>query len=313
MKRNAVVFLLGASLAGCATYREQPLSTRSTLLDRIPDLTIDPRQMPLPELAAHTFDPTDGLDITEVAMLAVVNNPDLKIARAAAGGVHAQAFAAGLLPDPLLAFSLDVPDAGQTASANAFNLGISYDVIGLLTRAPRRAAAQHDVEKTDLNLLWLEWQVVAQARQLFVRLTQESQLMQLLDENHTLFADRYRRTETALDRGLLTQVTVTPQLTALQDVGRQTNDLERLESQNRHDLNALLGVAAEGGGRLMGPVELPELDEAAIEKLLPDLPRRRPDLIALQRGYAAEEMRYRAGVLAQFPALNSGFSRARDT
>ena len=117
----ALVFLLTGSLAGCATYSARPLSTQSTLPNRIPDLTIDPRQMPLPELAAHKFDPTDGLDITEVAMLAVVNNPDLKIARAAAGVVHAQAFAAGLLPDPQLAFSLDIPDAGQTAAANAFN------------------------------------------------------------------------------------------------------------------------------------------------------------------------------------------------
>jgi outer membrane protein TolC len=309
----ALTFVFVVSVAGCATYSARPLSTQSTLPNRIPDLTIDPRQMPLPELAAHKFDPTDGLDITEVAMLAVVNNPDLKIARAAAGVVHAQAFAAGLLPDPQLAFSLDIPDRGQGAAANAFNLGLGYDVVGLLTRAPRRRAAAHEVEKTDLNLLWLEWQVVAQARQLFVRLTQETQLMEVLDQNRTLFADRYRRTETALDRGLLTQVTVTPQLTALQDVGRQINDLERLESQNRHDLNALLGVAPDVAVRLVGPVELQALDEAAIEKLLPDLPRRRPDLIALQRGYAAEEMRYRAAVLAQFPSLGVGFARARDT
>jgi hypothetical protein len=56
-----LVLLLAGTLAGCATYRRQPLSTGSTLQDRIPDLTIDPRQMPLPELAAHKFDPADGL------------------------------------------------------------------------------------------------------------------------------------------------------------------------------------------------------------------------------------------------------------
>jgi outer membrane protein TolC len=63
----------------------------------------------------------------------------------------------------------------------------------------------------------------------------------------------------------------------------------------------------------VGSAELPELDEAGIEGLLPDLPKRRPDLIALQLGYAAEEMRYRAAILAQFPALVVGFTRARDT
>jgi outer membrane protein TolC len=308
------VFLLAGSLAGCATYREQPLSTRSNLPDRIPNLTIDSREMPLPELAAHKFDPTDGLDITEVAMLAVVNNPDLKTARAAVGIAHAQAFAAGLLPDPQLSASFDIPDAGQpAATSNAYSFGLSYDVVALLTLAPRRAAARQEAAKTDLNLLWLEWQVVAQARQLFVRLTQQAQLMEVLEKNRALFADRYRRTETALDRGLMTLDAVTPHLTALQDVSRQVHDLERLLSQNRHDLNALLGLTSEAAVPLVGPAELPELDEAAIEKVLPDLPRRRPDLVALQLGYAAEEMRYRAAILGQFPSLGIGFHRAADT
>jgi len=313
MRWRALALLLAGCLAGCATYREQPLGTRSTLSDRIPDLRIDPRQMPLPEFAAHRFDPTDGLDMTEVAMLAVVNNPDLRTARAAAGIAHAQAFAAGLLPDPQLSLAADRPDRHQAATFTAYNFGLSYDLIALLTRAPRRAAAQRDAAKTDLNLLWMEWQVVAQARQLFVRLTQEAQVMEVLEQNRTLFADRYHRTEKALDRGLLTLDAVTPHLTALQDVNRQVNDLERQMTLNRHDLNALLGLAPDVAVPLVGPAQLPELDEAAVEKLLPDLPRRRPDLIALQLGYAAEEMRYRAAVLAQFPSLNVGFSRARDT
>src|SRR3981081_2390015 len=81
----------------------------------------------------------------------------------------------------------------------------------------------------------------------------------------------------------------------------------------RHDLNALLALATAVALHLPGLAALPDLDEAAIEKLLPDLPRRRPDLIALQRGYAAEEMRYRAAILAQFPALGICFTRASDT
>jgi outer membrane protein TolC len=313
LRTSTLLLLLAAGLPGCTAYHAQPLNSRSTLPDRIPDLAIDPRQMPLPELAAHKFDPADGLDITEVAMLAVVNNPDLEAARAAAGVAHAQAFAAGLLPDPQLSATADRPDPGQAATTTAYNFGLSYDVIGLLTRAPRYAAARQDARKTDLNLLWQEWQVVSQARQLFVRLTRQQQVMAVLQQNRALFADRYQRTETALQRGLLTLDAVTPHLVALQDVSRQVNDLERLVSQNRHDLNALLGLAPEVAVPLVGEPALPELDEAAVERLLPDLPRRRPDLIALQAGYAAEEMRYRAAILAQFPSLTVGFTRARDT
>jgi outer membrane protein TolC len=309
--RRALI-LFAIIVASCATYREQPLGSVSTLPERIPDLSIDPRQMPMPELAAHRFDPADGLDITEVAMLAVVNNPDLKIARAATGVAHAQAFAAGLLPDPKLSATGDVPDKGQAATTTAYNFGLAFDVIGLLTRAPRYSAARQDARKTDLNLLWMEWQVVSQARLLFVRLTQEQQLMEVLQQNRVLYAERYRLTQTALERGLLTLDLVTPHLVALQDVNRQINDMERLASQSRHDLNFLLGLAPEVAVPLVGPAALPELDDAAIVKLLPDLPRRRPDLIALQAGYAAEEQRYRAAILAQFPALTFGFERARD-
>src|SRR3977135_1136749 len=125
MNRIALVFLLTSSLAGCVTYREQPLTTRPTLPDRISDVTIDARRMPLPELAAHTFDPADGLDITEVAMLAVVNNPDLNTARAAAGIAHAQAFAAGLLPDPWVGLAADFPNGGQAGTVTAYNFGLS--------------------------------------------------------------------------------------------------------------------------------------------------------------------------------------------
>jgi outer membrane protein TolC len=305
-------FLLTGSLSGCATYAHQPLSTRSTLPDRIPDLTIDPRQMPMPDLAAYTFDPADGLDMTEVAMLAVVNNPDLRVARANAGIAHAQAFAAGLLPDPQLSFGTDFPFSGA-AVTNAFNIGLGYDVIALLTTAPRRAAARQEAAKTDLNLLWQEWQVVSQARLLFVRLTQEQQLMEVLAQTRTLYADRYSRVQTALDRGLMTLYDVTPHLTALQDVTRQINDLERLIAQSHHDLNILLGLTPEVTVPLVGPPALADLDDSRIEALLPDLPRRRPDLIALQAGYAAQEQRFRAAILAQFPSLSVGVTRARDT
>jgi outer membrane protein TolC len=306
------LLLLTTAVASCATYREQPLGSVSTLPERIPVISIDPRQMPMPELAAHQFDPADGLDITEVAMLAVVNNPDLKVARAASGIAQAQAFAAGLLPDPRLSATVDVPDKGQAATTTAFNFGLSYDVLSLLTRAPRYSAARLDARKTDLNLLWMEWQVVSQARLLFVRLTEQRRLMEILQQNRVLYAQRYRLTQTAVERGLLTLNLMTPHLVALQDVNRQINDLERLMSQTHHDLNFLLGLAPEVAVPLVGSAAVPELDDAAIQKLLPDLPRRRPDLIALQFGYAAEDQRYRAAILAQFPALSVGFERARD-
>jgi outer membrane protein TolC len=53
----------------------------------------------------------------------------------------------------------------------------------------------------------------------------------------------------------------------------------------------------------------PLLFDAALR----DLAQRRPDLRALQQGYGAEDQRYRAALLAQFPTLNLGLSRSRDS
>jgi hypothetical protein len=156
-------------LSGCATYHPSPLSTKSNATRDVAHIVVNAADMPLPELAAHPFGPGDGLDMTEVAMLAVANNPQLKVARDGSGISHAQAFAAGLLPDPQLAIARDTPRNADSGNISGFGLGLSYNVNGLLTRSAGKRAAQATADQTDLNLLWQEWQVVSQARLLFVR------------------------------------------------------------------------------------------------------------------------------------------------
>jgi outer membrane protein TolC len=311
MKNLLLPLLLGA-LAGCVSYQPHPLGTRSTLGTDVAHISIDRSLMPLPELATHEFSAGGGLGMTDIAMLAVVNNPDLKVARADARIAHAQAFNAGLLPDPQFHFGLDFP-YGAVGAVTAFNMSLSEDVLALIQHSANRKAADEDARKTDLNLLWQEWQVVARARTLFVRVTQNERLMEILVRNRAVFADRYDRTQAALDRGLMTIDAVTPQLTALQDVDRQIRDLERQNNTDKHDLNALLGLAPEVLVPLNGTLMVPPLDPESVLSLLPDLPRRRPDLIALQYGYNAGDQRYRVAILGQFPAMSVGFNHARDT
>ena len=60
---------------------------------------------------------------------------------------------------------------GSPAGATvAFTAGLTFD-IGRCWRARRtQAAADAESRKTDLDLLWQEWQTVAKARLLFVKL-----------------------------------------------------------------------------------------------------------------------------------------------
>ena len=313
MAQRFVSTIFCLALAGCATYRPLPLGPVPELPGNPGLIQVDTRSLPFAALAAHPFDPSDGLDEIEVATLAVVNNPDLKLARADRAVSRAQAFAAGLLPDPQLALAGDLSSsAGGPGATRAFSFGLSYDVGALVSHAAGQRAAQAEVRKTDLALLWQEWQVVSQARLAFVRLTYGRRLLAVLDENRKLFADRAVRTELAQQRGLLTSDAVLPNLTALLDIDKQIHDLQHVQSQTAHDLNTLLGLDARFELRLQDGTPDTFADEGAADAALADLPRRRPDLRALVAGYAAQDQRYRAALLAQFPALNVGLTRSRD-
>jgi outer membrane protein, heavy metal efflux system len=75
----------------------------------------------------------------------------------------------------------------------------------------------------------------------------------------------------------------------------------------------LLGLAPGAPLDLVGAPYQANPTPQQAQQALADLPRRRPDLLALQAGYQSQEAKLRAAVLAQFPALNIGFTTARDT
>ena len=311
MRRAAL--LASALLAGCATYRPLVLSTDDALIHEVGRLSVDVALMPDAALAAHRFDPSDGLDITEVAMLAVANNPELRTARADAGVTRAQAFSAGLLPDPQLALTRETAMGSPAGATTAFTAGLTLDVAALLARSSTHAAADAESRKTDLDLLWQEWQTVAKARLLFVRLHALDESLDVLGTQRDLLRRRVADAQRAVDAGLLSSDAATPQLTALQDASRQFDELARQRNQARHDLAALLGVAPELTLTLVGSPDVATLDDTGVRDALALAPRRRPDLLALQAGFEAQDDRYRGALRAQFPAITVGPTRGRDT
>ena len=163
--RSAVsICLASAVLTACQTYEPAPLGDRPELLSDVAALRISPSDLPLPEVDAHPFDPSQPLDMDEVAMIAVVNNPDLKAMRDQVGVAEAQAFAAGLLPNPQFSFAYGGLISGVGATTNSVSATLTQDIVPLLTRSARRRAALANQRSVRLNLLWQEWQIVSQAR-----------------------------------------------------------------------------------------------------------------------------------------------------
>jgi outer membrane protein TolC len=310
LSRKLFLTICLVALGGCVAYHPKPLDLQARLPSEIPRLTVDPATLHLPHLAPHRFDPSDGLDNTEIAVLAVVNNPELRAARDAVGVARAQAFAAGLLPDPQLGASLDFPTNSLPGSTfTGYSFGLNYDLNALLTRDVAQSAALAGARKADLDLLWKEWQVASRSRLLFARTREQDLLMSVLQGYRKLLASRYDRVRQALNEGNATLGAADADLAALQDVERQINDLEREKNKNRHELDQLLGLSPQVQLRLVGGVDLSPVDEARVKALIPGLARRRPDLLALQAGYRSQDLRYRQAILEQFPALNVGLNR----
>ena len=300
-------------LGGCATYQAQPLHSEVPLAASVESLQVA-APAPLDGAAQrHEFNTADGLDLVEVGILAVLNNPDLKAQRARLTVADAQVFAAGLLPDPQFAAGIDKPTGNTAGLVNAFSLGLDYDIIPLITRQARVDAEAKAHQKVRLDLLWQEWQVIQRARSLAVDLSLEQQRLALLHQMLDLYRERYRHSAAALAEGDVTLDVNGTDLTALLDTLSQINQLEQTHNQTRHSFNLLLGL--QPGARVEIAALPPDapLPADSLNAQLAGLTQRRPDLLALQAGYASQESRVRAAILAQFPSLGIGVNRARDT
>lgn len=299
-------------LVSCASYSPAPLPERPDLASDASSLSVSAADMPLPALSSHPFDPTRPLDMDEVAMVAVANNPDLKALRRKTGVARAQAFAAGLLPNPQLTFDYGFLTGGP-GTTDALTLGLAQDIVPLLARSARQRSATASQQGAELDLLWQEWQVVSEARLLFVAAVELRRQHAILEENLALFAERYQRSSDAMQRGDETLPTVVSDLTALKAIETQLHDADQLILKNQHDLNSLLGLKPQAELPIADDLVSAPIDADRIAKALTNLAQRRPDLLALRAGYQAQEERLRQAVIQQFPSLNVGVIRGKDT
>lgn len=299
-------------LSGCATYRPAPLPSGPDLSTGVPALKINPAQLGGYAAGTLAFNPGDGLDMDETVILAVLNNSVLKAARLERGIKAAQLMEAGLLPDPQLTGGFD-DNTGGPDPLNGYSLGLDTDLRALLTRGAARDAARAGARQVDLDILWQEWQVAEMARQLFVQNREQSRLQSIYRDARALYQQRYRQDRAALDRGDITLDQTAGDLTSLVDAGTRLRDLQRQQNQTRHDLAALLGLRPDARPRFTGGAGIKPLSREQVDGAVAALPQRRPDLLALQAGYASQEASVREEILKQFPSINVGVTRARDT
>ncbi|WP_029917996.1 TolC family protein [Pelobacter seleniigenes] len=316
--RHAVVFLFLVTVSGCAAYRPMPI-TEEAVRARLqsPDMgqvRALAREIKHPILHPVELKADEGLSPNGAAVLAVLLNPSLRAIRDQRALSDAQILDAGLLPNPELTYSLDVPTGGDTAGrVNAFGLGLDWNVTSLITRASKVREAKARGEAVDLDIAWREWQVAQGAKAAVYQLSSLRSQIALLEQVHKQAVENLAYVRNAVSNGFMTASDLNSIRTVNSSVNERLLSLEKQADQQRLNLLRLMGLPTDSQIHLRKNLSLPSRIILPNMSLIDGLEQRRLDLLALRRGYDSQEAAVRAAVLEQFPKITIGPTFSRDT
>lgn len=283
---------LAALLSGCSWYRPDPLPVE-------------------PHLAVALPGPPHPFTMTEIAAVAVQQNPDLLASRRKLKVARAQAFVAGLLPSPQFTSEIDFPT--QPGFTTGWSYGLAEDIQALILTPSRRTAARATEDQAKLEELWDEWQTIEKACSLVVENYFDDAKIALLADQEKVLSEQAAHSNAALARRDTTIDQAGADAATALDTASQLSAARRDALGAQMDLNALLGLAPQSTVTLAAVSDPEPIAKADVENGLKQMSERRPDLLALQAGYKAQEEAVFQSVLSQFPAITLGGNRAADT
>lgn len=298
--RKIFPVVLFVGLSGCAVYAPEPLPSAPDLDSRLPtkDAEVPPGQ---------------ALSMAQIAAVAVNRSPDLAAVRRKADVSQAQAQLAGLLPDPQLSASGDHPTVHGVGLTNAYALGLAEDLQGLLTYPSRASGAEAAADQAKLDLLWNEWQTIQMAGTLYAQKVFADQKSAQMQKIAALLETQARRSQNALAAGDTTLDVAGADISTALDQASLANQAARAALTADSGLKMLLGLTSDAPLALAALPDPKPLTKDDVAAALKTVAKARPDLLALQAGYHAQEEQVRSAILQQFPAVSLGFVRSSDT
>jgi outer membrane protein TolC len=318
--RAAIMAVLASALTGCAFYHAMPLNdaARDKAMAPVPidRVKVAAANLEHPLVKPLVIDGNGGFSPDEIAVMAVIVSPALRALRDQRGVARAQVIQAGILPNPQLSESIDIPHGNADPSyVSAHTLGLSWDVSALLTRHDEMEAARASAEAVDLQVAWEEWQVAQDSRlRAFRLLAMRAQLPLARDIEGGLEANIIALRQ-GLAGGHKTMVDLTAATDLLTQARKNRLTLEQSITADRLALAIALAQPVDYDIQIKPSTTFPVLpdDSRATDELLAGIENRRFDLVALALGYRSQEATLRAAVKSQFPKIGLSFSRASDT
>jgi outer membrane protein TolC len=312
-----LAFLVVFSGIGCVQYAPKPLESsdhaRLTDADR-ERIQVAASELHHPILKPVQLDLSRGVSPDEIAVLAVLMNPDLRAERDRRAISQAQLLQAGLLPNLQLTGNLDFPyDASAPDNHVAYGLGLTWDINALITRNARQTVAAEDAKSVELEIAWKEWQTAQSAKTSAYNVLALEEGLRIAREIREQLEENLRIVQKAVDNHQKTLLDLSAAESASRDTVEAEVAQERELRRERLQLNQSLGLSPDADLKLRD-VELPShFASPPVRELLDNLDNRRLDLVALRHGYQSQEATVRAAVLGQFPKISAGPELARDT
>lgn len=306
------ITVLAGTLAGCASYRPDPLNAGRELEElRDRDLRhfvvqrAQPGQNSGP--SSITFDPADGLDEAEVVAVALTLNPELRAKRAGVAEAQAALITAGLWPNPEV--GVGVRPGIDGASGTAVEADALFQLLWPGERDARKTIAVARADEVQAEVVSEEFELVAEVRQQRLAVLAADRTMALRQEAVDLrqrALDLVRRQrEIGEATALATSVTELELAEAQRDL-RQAR--VQFESEVR-TLNALLGLPPGYDLKLVGlgePLPVIIFEGIADDELDRRVLAGRVELRAAEAAYRRAEQELRLAVLQQYPRLGVG-------
>lgn len=278
-----------------------------------PDLaaiSADAQKIGRPYLAPQSIDLSQPLTPNVLAILAVLESPDLKALRSRTGVTTAQAFSARLLPDPTLQGGFDKLLSGPDPF-NGFAGQIAQDINQLRLRRVARASGEASRQQVRLDLAWAEWQAAGQARLLGVRVLALGDQLAIARVSAAAAQRLFEATAHAAGRGDIAAGELDTRRQSALDSADRARIAERDLVAARGDLDKEMGLSPDTQLRLAPNPEpvLPPPPDVLVDEAV----TRRLDLQALRAGYGVAEAGLHLATVQQFPTLAITAAYARDT
>lgn len=308
----------GVGVAGCQQYKPKPLDDGAVdaKLAVPSDGQLQDRAARLNRALFPTggFNPNAGLTPDSAAVLAVLQNPDLRATedqRAAAAAVLLQA---RLLPNPVLSYNPDFLTGGfRTGAFNDNNGTLGWDITALIAHSAKVKAASAGADAVYLSVVWQEWQVAEAAKTAVLDLLSMQAQLKVLKEIDARLNKNFQIVRKAYNERLKTTIDLSAAEAASRNSRAAVLQGQRNVDQQWLKLTRILGLPPGQRPRLKANQALPMRFFAPTESLLlATLSERRIDLVALRRGYTSQEQTLRAAILDQFPKINIGLAGAAD-